>query len=78
MSWLSKLLGYGPRQEREGISLSHKVPAWEVNDIKNLAVFLRSLKELFPADPILYLERTLLRMRCSYFLIHEQRRIRIK
>jgi hypothetical protein len=55
MSWLSKILGYVSREERDGISLDKK-PAWEISPPKNFPSFLRALLELVPEESILYIE----------------------
>ena len=56
MTWLSKLLGFVPKEEREGIVFTHKNPAWEVSGFKDFSSFLRCLAKLFPSDAIIYLE----------------------
>ena len=55
MSFLSKIFGYAPKKERQGISLSVK-DYWEVSGIKDFPSFLRSLRDLIPNDSVLYLE----------------------
>jgi len=55
MSWLSKLLGYVPAEERKGISLG-QVPHWKVGYVKDFPAFLRALVDLVPSGSILYIE----------------------
>jgi len=55
MSWLSKILGYVPKKEREGIKLDDEA-VWEIFPPNNFPAFLRALLDLVPKESILYIE----------------------
>ncbi|MBI3318139.1 MAG: hypothetical protein HYZ90_03205 [Candidatus Omnitrophica bacterium] len=58
MSWLSRLLGYVPQEERAGISLDHSSGCWEISGFQDLPSLLRGIRTLFPNEAVLYLEGT--------------------
>jgi hypothetical protein len=58
MSWLSTLLGYGPKSERTGISLDRKAAYWVIKGFRDFPAFLKSLGNLFPSGAVLYVEGT--------------------
>jgi len=55
MSWLSRILGCVPVEERRGISLG-QAARWNVSCVKDFPSFLRALGDLVPPGSILYLE----------------------
>ncbi|MBE0448318.1 MAG: hypothetical protein IBX64_09525 [Actinobacteria bacterium] len=57
MGWISRLLGYVTKEEREGISLGNS-PAWEVSPPREPETFVRALHLLLPSDAVIYLEDT--------------------
>lgn len=56
MSWLSKLLNFVPKEERNGIHLDFQTPQWKVSSPKDFPSLLRALRNLLPQGTILYLE----------------------
>lgn len=56
MSWLSRLIKWVPKEEREGIQLDLHVPHWTASSPKEFAAFFRALVDLVPEGAIAYLE----------------------
>jgi hypothetical protein len=57
MNLLSRMIGYVPREERDGIRLEDKVP-WRVNPTRDVGRFLRALNLLVPDSSVAYFEDT--------------------
>jgi hypothetical protein len=55
MSWLSKILGYMPKEERQGIEINWR-NSWEVPRVKDTSAFFKALVDLVPDGSVLYLE----------------------
>jgi hypothetical protein len=55
MSFLSKTLGYVPREERDGIYLDSEI-FWDVEAAKDTITFLKSIPLISPEGSNLYLE----------------------
>jgi len=55
VKYLLRILRFVPREERRGIRLEGW-PRWRVQPVKDPALFLRALCDLFPSGAILYLE----------------------
>ena len=56
MSWLSRLINWVPKDERQGIHLDLDVPHWIVSSPKEFPAFFRALVDLVPEGAIAYLE----------------------
>ena len=54
--WLSKLLRWVPKDERQGIEFDLRVPHWIASNPKEFPAFFRALVDLVPDGSIAYLE----------------------